>query len=365
MRSISSTPDMGFHAGLDRGALFERGDVYRVGFDEERAARRPVRLAILGAGGVAQAKYLPALARLRTQWDPVELVAVSTLDARQGEKLTRIWGAPAYADSGALLNEHAPDAVLVTSLDDAHGELTLAALEAGAHVLVEKPIARTLGEAADMCGAAEAAGRVLLTTCNKRFSPPYAEARRLLDAGAVPTPSLFSAKFTLGYDYVDLLESGTVHLFDLARFFMGGVRSVSAVTAQSAAESAVVTLEFESGAAGTIVTSANALSLHPWERVEIFGHGAWLSVEDQSTLSLHPAEYEPTHTWSPVLPNTLVSAEEWGGYLGMLDAFLEAVRGAAPTPAALWDGYRALELVVATRRSLSERRPVPIPLDLS
>jgi predicted dehydrogenase len=353
---------MGFHAGLDRGALFERNDVYRVAFDEGRAARAPVRLAILGAGGVAQAKYLPALARLRTQWDPIELVALSTLDGRQREKLTRIWGAPAYGDATALLREHAPDAVLVTSSDDAHAELTLAALEAGAHVLVEKPISRTLTEAAEMCGTAEAVGRALVTTCNKRFSPPYAEARRLLDTGTVPAPSLFSGKFTLGYNDVDLLESGTVHLFDLARFFMGDVRSVAAVAAQSAAENAVVSLEFESGAAGTIVTSAGALSLHPWERVEIFGDGAWLAVEDQSTLTLHPAEYEPARTWAPVVPNTLVSAEEWGGYVGMLDAFLQAARRMAPSPTGVWDGYRALELVVATRRSLAESRPIALPL---
>jgi predicted dehydrogenase len=354
---------MGFHAGLDRGAMFERGDVYRVAFDEERAARPPLRLAILGAGGVAQAKYLPALALLRTRWEPVELVALSTLDARQGEKLARLWGAPAYADSGALLREHAPDAVLVTSSDDAHAELALAALEAGAHVLVEKPIARTLADAAAMCRAAEAGGRVLLTTCNKRFSPPYAEARRLLDAGAVPRPSLFGAKFTLGYGYVDLLASGTVHLFDLARFFMGDVASVSATAAAAGGENAVVTLAFASGAAGAIVTSAGALSLHAWERVEVFGNGAWLAVEDQSTLTLHPAEYEPARVWAPVVPSTLVSAEEWGGYVGLLDEFLAAARGADPTTTAAWDGYSALELVLATRRSLAEGHPVGLPLE--
>ena len=99
---------MGFHAGLDAGALFERGDVYRVAFDEERAARSPVRLAILGAGGVAQAKYLPAIARLRTRWEPSHLVALSTLDPRQGKKLSRIWGAPAYGTAARCCATHAP-----------------------------------------------------------------------------------------------------------------------------------------------------------------------------------------------------------------------------------------------------------------
>ena len=351
---------MPFHAGLDSGALFERGDVYRVAFDEERAGRPLVRLAILGAGGVAQAKYLPSLALLRTRWEPVELVALSTLDARQGDKLSRIWGAPAYEDSGALLRDHAPDAVLVTSSDEAHAELALAALDAGAHVLVEKPIARTLAEAAGMCRAAESAARVLLTTCNKRFSPPYAEARRLLDAGAVARPSLFGAKFTLGYDYVDLLASGTVHMFDLARFLIGDVTKVSAT---GGGENAVVTLEFASGAAGSIVTTATALSLHAWERVEIFGDGAWLEIDDQSTLTLHPAEYEPAHVWAPVVPNTLVTAEEWGGYVGLLEEFLTLARGARSSATRLWDGYHALELVHATRRSLTEGTPVAVPID--
>jgi len=353
----------GFYAHLDRGALFERRDVYRVGFDEERASRSPVRLAILGAGGVAQAKYLPAIARLRTWWEPVELVALSTLDERQGEKLSHLWGAPAYGDSAALLRDHSPDAVLVTSSDEAHCELALAALGAGAHVLVEKPIARSLDEAEEMCRAAEAAGRILVTTCNKRYSPPYAEARRLLDSAAVPRPSLFMAKFTLGYDYVDLLESGTVHAFDLARLFMGDARRVSAVAAPARRDSVIVTLEFASGAVGTILTSATALSLHPWERVEIFGDGAWLAVDDQSMLTLHSAEYEPARSWAPVVPNTLLSAEEWGGYVGMLEDFLAALRRQAPASTAKWDGYRALELVVATRLSLTRGDPVELPLE--
>lgn len=251
----------------------------------------------------------------------------------------------------------------MTSSDDAHHDLALAALEAGAHVLVEKPIARSLGEADAMCRAAEAAGRTLLTVCNKRYAPPYAEARRLVEAGEVPRPALFGAKFVLGYDYVDLLESGTIHVFDLARFFMGDVARVSAVGARARRESLIVTLEFASGAVGTVLTSAGALSLHPWERVEIFGDGAWLAVEDASTLTLHAGEYEPEQVWAPVVPSTLLSAEEAGGYVGMLEDFLAAVRGAGASATSLRDGYRALELVVATRLSLQRRGPVEVALN--
>jgi predicted dehydrogenase len=250
--------------------------------------------------------------------------------------------------------------VIVASTDQAHAELALAALEAGAHVLVEKPIARRLDDAEAMCRAAERAGRVLLTVCNKRYAPAYAEAKRLLDGGRVPRPSLLEAKFTLGYGYIDLLESGTVHMFDLARFLLGDVARVSAV---GSPDEAVVTLKFAGGAVGAVATTARALSLHPWERVEVFGAGAWLSVDDAAAVTLHPAEYEPSETWAPVPPNTLTSAEASGGYVGMLEEFLAAARGGEPRETALWDGYRALELVVATRSSLERGSPVDLPLE--
>ena len=361
----------GFFHGLDRGALFERGDVYRVAPDEERAAQRLVRVAILGAGGVAQAKYLPALARLRAGWEQVELVAMSTLDERQVEKLRGTWHVPVHRDSGELLREHRPEAVIVTSSDDAHAELALGALEAGAHVLVEKPLARALRDARRIVEAAERAGKVLVTACNKRYSPPYLQARVLLEESAVPSPSLLHARFVLGYDYVDLLPSGTVHLFDLVRHLLGDVARISATAPSTSARprrgsgpaQALVECEFAGGARGSLLTTATALSLHPWERVEVFGDGAWLVVDDQTTVTLYSGEYESERTWRPVVPNTLVSAEEWGGYVGMLDDFLGAVRsGGDPVTTSRWDGYRACELVVATELSLERGEPVALPL---
>jgi myo-inositol 2-dehydrogenase/D-chiro-inositol 1-dehydrogenase len=330
-------------------------------------------VAILGAGGVAQAKYLPALARLRAGWEQVELVALSTLDERQAEKLRATWHVSVHRDSSELLRQHLPEAVLVTSSDDAHTELALAALEAGAHVLVEKPLARTLRDAHRVVEAAERRNRILVTACNKRYSPPYAHAHTLLDNGAVPSPSLLYGRFALGYDYVDLLHSGTIHLFDLVRHLLGDIVRVSATAPSTSAQSrrgsgpaqALVECEFACGARGSLLTTATALSLQPWERLEIFGDGAWLSVEDQTALTLYPGEYEPARTWRPVAPNTLVSAEEWGGYVGMLDDFLAAVRrDGEPVTTSRWDGYRACEVVAATELSLERGEPVALPLPL-
>ena len=187
----------------------------------------------------------------------------------------------------------------------------------------------------------------------------------------MPSPSLLHARFVLGYDYVDLLPSGTVHLFDLVRHLLGDVACISATAPLTSARPrrgsgpahALIECEFAGGARGSLLTTATALSLHPWERVEVFGDGAWLVVDDQTTVTLYAGEYEPARTWRPVMPNTLVSAEEWGGYVGMLDDFLAAVRsGGDPVTTSRWDGYRACELVAATELSLERGEPVALPL---
>ena len=147
---------------------FELRDVYGIGYDEGRASRPKVRLLLIGAGGVAQSKYLPAIARLRTLWEPVEVVAFAVRSERQARKVEAIWGGRWYADYGRMLAEEEANGVLVLGPDEAHAEHTLAALEAGRHVLVEKPIARSLADSARMCRAADAKGLTLMAVANKR-----------------------------------------------------------------------------------------------------------------------------------------------------------------------------------------------------
>jgi predicted dehydrogenase len=151
---------------------FEQADVYGIGLDEERAARRPIRLAICGAGGVAQSKYLPAINRLRTIWEPVEVVAIAEPRQEQAEKVAAIYGCRSYADWRTLIDHEQLDGVLVTTPDLLHAEIGMACLEAGLAVLVEKPITRSLVAAGQLCRLADTTGQVLMTVANKRFSPP-------------------------------------------------------------------------------------------------------------------------------------------------------------------------------------------------
>ena len=346
---------MAFAGRLSRGdseRLFEKGDVYRVGPDPERQSKPEVAIAVLGAGGVAQAKYLPALALLASRWEPVRVAGALTPDTEQGQKIERAFGVAAYRSFEELRERERPDAALVCASDDVHRELAERALAAGLHVLVEKPLAPRSEDARAIVEAGAKAGRLALTVCNKRYSLPYRAAHAWLDEGRIRAPRLATAKFVLGYRYVDLLRGGTVHVLDLLRFFLGHVEELQAVAAPGDGTNIAATLRFASGAVATLATGSTALSLHPWERLEVFGKGAWLEVDDQARAVLHAGEDAAAESYAPVVPSTLVSDLEWGGYVPMLEDFLDAVRGGRMQLAEPEDGLYAVELVEGIERSV-------------
>src|SRR5690606_23112977 len=237
-----------------------------------------------------------------------------------------------------------PDLLLVLTADAGHVPVAEAAIAGGVPCLVEKPLAPDFASATALVKRAEDAGVLLAAVANKRFSPPYAMAKALIDAGHLQSaPTVFTGKFTLGYPYVDLLSGGTVHLFDLMLWLMGPVARLHAraVTNDGEIASAVISVAFASGAVGTIMTSAAGLSFHPWERVEVLGRNAFLVVDDQRSTMLHDDEAGPAKSWAPVIPNTLMFDEAFGGYAGLLDNVLDAVRGLAPLAVPARDGANA------------------------
>jgi predicted dehydrogenase len=351
---------------------FDLQDVYGIGFDPERASRKRIRLGVIGAGAVVQSKHWPAIVRLQMIWEPVTVAAFAQPAEDQAKKVREVFGGRAYTDYREMLAEEELDGIIIASPDAMHAEHSIACLEAGLPVMVEKPIARSLADAERMCRLAEQKGLVFMTVANKRFSPPYRRAKQMVVEGPLKNPALFVGKFNLGYDYIDLLESGTIHLYDLTRFFMGPVAQVRCAGVNRYRRSrraypidnAISTFEFASGSIGTVYTSASALSLKPWERVEIYGDHAWVDIDDQTSLTLYDNEEGPAKSWSPVIPNTLIFDEEFGGYMGLIENFLQAIRGLDSPIVTCWDGYGAYELLVASQVSLANGgEAVPLPLD--
>lgn len=139
-----------------------------------------LRLGVIGAGAWSVASHLPRLAR---HADSVEFVAVNRRDPAMAESVRARFGfASAHTDYRGVLDAE-PDIVVVASPVRWHHEQARAALEAGAHVLVEKPFTLHPGEARDLVAAAAAADRHLLIALGWHYKDIALRARELMDSG--------------------------------------------------------------------------------------------------------------------------------------------------------------------------------------
>ena len=353
---------------------WDQKDKYEV-FRPLHSGKTPLRLGIVGLGGVAQGKHLPALHRLQLTGYPVDLVAVAELNEEIGRKVARLHGCRLYSDYREMYGNEALDAVLVlTPPGPPREDIVRDAFAAGLPVFSEKPILggppealdETLRGARRLCELADEKGLVFSIGFCKRFSPPYANARELVEAGRIGRVSMIAAKMCQGWAKPALLENQICHIIDQLRFVGGDLKSVYANAVNAYGEKnypidgLAASLEFASGAIGVLYVNSSNPSLKPWERLEVFGENKWLCVEDAATLTLHDAGEEPSKVWQPTWPTTLLFDEEFSGFAGGLADFLDAVTQGRRAAASGWDGYKALEIAAALHQSCREGRKVSL-----
>lgn len=155
-----------------------------------------LRVGFLGAGRISG---LHAIEYLRHP--DAEIVAVCDADLTIARRQAEAWGVPperAFASMAEFLAVDEIDLVEVLLPHDLHAPATRAALAAGKHVSVQKPMATSLAEAQSMVEAARQAGRVLKVFENFLFYPPLVKAKALVDAGAIGEPLMIRIKSTFG-----------------------------------------------------------------------------------------------------------------------------------------------------------------------
>lgn len=136
------------------------------------------RAAVIGVGAMGRHH-----ARVYQEMPDVELVAVADVDPALAQEAARLRGAHAYTDHCAMLEKVQPDLVTVAVPTHIHFQVVLDALEAGCHVLVEKPIASILEEGRRMIERAAELDRVLAVGHIERYNPAVIELKRRLDNG--------------------------------------------------------------------------------------------------------------------------------------------------------------------------------------
>jgi predicted dehydrogenase len=140
-----------------------------------------VGVGIIGAGGIARAAHIPGYKKLSN----AKIVAVSDPVQAARESVAQEFDIQySYADFHEMLGRDDIQAVSVTTPNFLHAEATIAALEAGKHVLCEKPLAMNAQEGEAMVKAAQKANRKLMCGYNMRFSPQLQCLKRFADAGA-------------------------------------------------------------------------------------------------------------------------------------------------------------------------------------
>lgn len=184
-------------------------------------------VAIVGCGLIGQ-KRARALEGAR-------LIACVDVDRSRAEALARTAGAVACDDWHVALDRRDVDIVIVATTNDRLAEVTRAAVEAGKHVLVEKPAARSLGELDPLIAAAAARRRLVRVGFNHRYHPALQKARALVDAGELGELMFVRGRYghggRIGYEKEwradpaiagggELIDQG-VHLIDLSRWFLG------------------------------------------------------------------------------------------------------------------------------------------------
>jgi predicted dehydrogenase len=139
-----------------------------------------IGVGVIGCGDIARVRYFPSIAAL----PDLALAGVYSRTLPACEPITRRYGGTMHADLDSFLRDPQIDAVIVATPHPSHAELAIKALAAGKHVLVEKPMATSLADAARIRQAAERSGRVLMALPFDE-SPPMQAAKRLMQSGAI------------------------------------------------------------------------------------------------------------------------------------------------------------------------------------
>ncbi|MFU8887624.1 MAG: Gfo/Idh/MocA family protein [Trueperaceae bacterium] len=340
---------------------------------------RPPRVGIIGVGGIAglhREGYLAAGADVVALAD----VHAPTLAARAGA-----WGVTrTYADYHDLLAAEDLDAVSICAPTAVHHPATLAAAEAGVHVLCEKPIALDLERADAMIAACRRAGVVLMVNHQLRSHAAGDLAQRMLAAGDLGT--LTHVRLRQAHDWAGarevkpsfatralagggtLLDNGC-HLMDLARYLGGDVAEVFARVAHRKFDVEVedtghVSLAFASGAIGTVEVAWTATG---WEEGWwLYGSEGTFEYTNRTGVPVvrHAHRTSPGTTWG----DTDVSEHRFAGvsaHARHVLAFLAALRGEREVACTGEDGREAVRLVLASYASAESGRPVSVRQDFA
>lgn len=349
---------------------------------------QPFRLAVIGAGGISRGQHIPNWKKI----PGVEIAAIVDIQATAAEQVAADHGIPhVFTSVEQMLEKVKPDAVDVCTPNLAHTPSVLAALEAGAHVMCEKPLAVTTAEVRKMGELADAKGKILMTAQMMRFNPAARTIKKWIDAGNIgevyhsrvyatrrnlipPRPSFLDPNISGGGPCVDI----GVHALDTAMFLLDFPEpvAVSGVTRRNFGGNHVLAgawgewdrehMLVEDFACGQI-RFADGSTMHL--------ESSWLGHQEQNErmeaqlLGIQGAVNWPNATYSTVSNQVMSdgkliiaggggSSTYGSGYEAEVNAFHQACLVDGPSPVPWQQTFRVISILEGIYTSAKEGREI-------
>lgn len=319
---------------------------------------RRVQIAVIGSGVIGK-RHISAIA----ESPHAELTAIIDPDVR-AQELAADAGVPWFSTAELFFADSAthdqrltdtPLGVIVATPTEHHLTPSLAALNAGAHVLVEKPIMPTLEEAAQIIECSARTGRHVLVGHHRRYYDQVHKARELIQRGELGQLVAVTGQWTVRKDdpYYDPdwrkewkagpILTNLIHEIDTLRYVCGDVASVSAETSNAIQsfekeDVAALVMRFVSGALGTFIISDQASS--PWSWEFATGENAAFPASGQNALrfmgtraslefpNLVLWQHEnPPGDWTQVMHAETISMPLEDAYINQINHFAAVIQG--------------------------------------
>lgn len=327
----------------------------------------PFRWGLVGLGRIADTEIAPAIAAAADH----ELAVVVSRDHEKAEQFARAHGAGrGTASYDDLLADDSVDGVYIATPNALHSQQVIAAAAAGKHVLCDKPLATSVGDAEKAVAACRDAGVGLGVMFQTRRFHGMPETAELVRTGALGRVVLAQVEMSAGRNLpkgwrtdpalagLGTINNVGVHAFDLLRYLLGA--EVTEVTAMvdrdegmSVDTAAAVLLRFDSGTIAYV--NANQAVPHSQDDVVLYGTQGRALGRNLS---------RPNHQGSLIVTTASGETRSEGtttpGYRLTLEAFAQAVReGREPSPSGV-DGLRSVQLTTAIATALDTRSIVQV-----
>jgi predicted dehydrogenase len=341
-----------------------------------------INIAVVGVGqiGLRHAQSVAKVANLLCLVDPIF----------PNRLAAEAFGVKMFSSIASMLEErYRPDGAVVATPNDSHVEASTELLEAGIHVLVEKPISTDAVSARSLINSASQSQAQLLVGHHRRFNPYVVATKDVLSKGIIGRPLAISALWMLckpeSYFETKWRASASggpvlinmIHEVDLLQYMLGPIVRVHAEQTISqrnhvAEEGAAIVLRFQSGVVGTFLLSDATPSRHNFESAtgenpivpysgadvyRIFGGEGTLSVGDMK-LTAHESANEKS--WSSRLVEQAVKVDALVPFDEQMTHFVRVIKGEEQPLCTGPDGLSALEVCMGIKKSLSEGQPVYI-----